>query len=53
VREDAIDDIGAVDTRNDAHDGAAVGTILRADLEHFLNQLHPRGFASCISPNIS
>ncbi len=36
--EDPFDDIDVVDDRDDAHRGAAVGTLDRIDLVNFLNQ---------------
>lgn len=44
VSEDPFDDIGVVDERDDAHRGAAVGTLERIDLVNFLNQSGPAGF---------
>jgi len=44
VPEDPFDDIGVVDERDDAHRGAAVGTLERIDLVNFLNQPGPAGF---------
>lgn len=48
VPEDPLDDIGVVDERDDAHRGAAAGTIERVDLVNVLNQLGRVGFAPCV-----
>ena len=50
--EDALNDIGIVNERDDAHRGAAVGTLERIDLVDFLNQPGPVGFAPGVDGRI-
>ena len=50
--EDPCDDVGLLDERDDAHGGAAITTLERIDLVHFLNQAGPVGLAAGVGRRI-